>query len=559
MTVASLINKVQYVSNGVLLEYDYPFKIIDSSHLKVIISDADDTPATREELTLDTDYSVADVGEEAGGSITLSEAVTSGWRLTLKREIPLLQQTDYDEYLDLEQIEQDLDVTIMKIQELQEQIDRCAKTSESGTDTGDDLIDSIEDSVAEAAASATAAQTAQTNAETAESHAELAETNAEAAQGYAEAARDATVGIILETVEDVEEMLAAAVAEATEDAEAAATLAEGYAAGLNMPAVGAGDEGKTLKVKSDHSGFEVVKEGQFMDELLSSGTWVCPAGVTSIDIEVQAAGGCGGGGAGGHNASALEAGGGGGGGGAGEYVRAILAVTPGVTYYGTVGVPGTVGAAGDVNSDGGDANNGGQQWSEFGPQGGTPMVYAYPGSPGKKGKYTVSASSGGPGGQGSTSRIYCVTKVASSETPGQNGQGITGASSDIGCGASGGSGGGGGVGAGTSGGNGGGTTYGLTGYSEYASGGSGASLGVPNLNCGGGGGAGGSSKFGKGGNGGDGARTLTAGSPGAAATNYGAGGGGGGGGPTLPPAGAGAARGGGAGGLGGAGIIRIRY
>ena len=71
----------------------------------------------------------------------------------------------------------------------------------------------------------------------------------------------------------------------------------------------------------------------------SSGTWTCPAGVTSISVAVQ---GGGGGGGGGGSTSGWR--GGGGGGGACAYSSAVT-VVPGTQYTVTVGAGGTAGAA----------------------------------------------------------------------------------------------------------------------------------------------------------------------------------------------------------------------
>lgn len=66
----------------------------------------------------------------------------------------------------------------------------------------------------------------------------------------------------------------------------------------------------------------------------SSGTWTCPAGVTTITVEAWGAGGAGGG-----NASNRD---GGGGGGGGAYSKSTtISVTPGVTYAVNVGTGGS--------------------------------------------------------------------------------------------------------------------------------------------------------------------------------------------------------------------------
>ncbi|MBU6158917.1 MAG: autotransporter-associated beta strand repeat-containing protein [Bacteroidetes bacterium] len=77
-------------------------------------------------------------------------------------------------------------------------------------------------------------------------------------------------------------------------------------------------------------------------------TWVCPPGVTSIDIECWGAGG---GGGGAKLASSASASGGGGAGG-GYVKRTSYAVTPGISYTIYVGAGGTAGT--NTGTDGGD-------------------------------------------------------------------------------------------------------------------------------------------------------------------------------------------------------------
>src|SRR5689334_23153644 len=77
----------------------------------------------------------------------------------------------------------------------------------------------------------------------------------------------------------------------------------------------------------------------------STSSWICPPGVTSIQIEAWA-----GGGAGGQRTTT----GGGGGGGGGEYAKeTAVTVTPGSTYTITVGA---AGATGNPGTDGGDSS-----------------------------------------------------------------------------------------------------------------------------------------------------------------------------------------------------------
>jgi hypothetical protein len=88
----------------------------------------------------------------------------------------------------------------------------------------------------------------------------------------------------------------------------------------------------------------------------TSGSWVCPAGVTSVVAESWGGGGAGGG--------TTVANGGGGGGGGGAYKKTTLAVTPGNTYAYVVGLGGGggtgAGANGGLSSfDGTNIANGG--------------------------------------------------------------------------------------------------------------------------------------------------------------------------------------------------------
>src|SRR3990167_8528320 len=87
----------------------------------------------------------------------------------------------------------------------------------------------------------------------------------------------------------------------------------------------------------------------FTEIWLESGTWTCPDGVTSIDVEMWAAGG----GSGGASSSVPY----GAGGGGGAYSKSTgISVTPGNTYAIVVGTPGTGGGTGTSGGNGGDSS-----------------------------------------------------------------------------------------------------------------------------------------------------------------------------------------------------------
>lgn len=83
---------------------------------------------------------------------------------------------------------------------------------------------------------------------------------------------------------------------------------------------------------------------------VANGSWVCPPGVYEVKVEII---GGGGGGGGSHTPTALV---GGGGGGSGCYTVAEVTVTPGTTYWCTVGAGGTGGYYNQPSTNGGESS-----------------------------------------------------------------------------------------------------------------------------------------------------------------------------------------------------------
>ncbi len=90
----------------------------------------------------------------------------------------------------------------------------------------------------------------------------------------------------------------------------------------------------------------------------TSGSWTCPAGVSSATVEMW---GGGGGGGGSINGNPYNTYGSGGGGGGGAYTVSTVTVTPGANYSFTVGAAGTAGPSGS----GGPGGKGGNTSSTF--------------------------------------------------------------------------------------------------------------------------------------------------------------------------------------------------
>lgn len=133
-------------------------------------------------------------------------------------------------------------------------------------------------------------------------------------------------------------------------------------------------------------------------EFTKSDTWVVPAGVTHIVVELW--GGGGGGGGGGAAvilAGNIVSGSAGGGGGSGAYVRASLGVTEGQTYQISLGAGGAGGQAANGREPAQRGANGGDTVFALDHQ---PLVLAHGGGGGAPADSKLRGGQGGVGGAG---------------------------------------------------------------------------------------------------------------------------------------------------------------
>lgn len=91
MTVSTEVDHNDYTGNGVTTSFPYTFRIFKKSDLVVQVVDLNENIT---ELILDTDYTVTGAGGYSGGNVTLSVALTSGFRISISRELPVTQETD---------------------------------------------------------------------------------------------------------------------------------------------------------------------------------------------------------------------------------------------------------------------------------------------------------------------------------------------------------------------------------------------------------------------------------------------------------------------------------
>lgn len=89
MTVASAIERDDYVGNGAVSSYSYTFKILSSADLAVFTCD---TSGVETALALTTDFTVSGVGVASGGSVSLVNGpLASSYTLTIKRDLSIIQ------------------------------------------------------------------------------------------------------------------------------------------------------------------------------------------------------------------------------------------------------------------------------------------------------------------------------------------------------------------------------------------------------------------------------------------------------------------------------------
>lgn len=124
MTVASTTSRVSYSGNGSTVTFTVPFYFLANTHLKVVLLDAAGNETVK---TLTTDYTVSGAATPSGGSITMVTAPATGQTLSILRNVPYTQETDYqsNDPFPAETHERALDKLTMETQQLAEQANRA--------------------------------------------------------------------------------------------------------------------------------------------------------------------------------------------------------------------------------------------------------------------------------------------------------------------------------------------------------------------------------------------------------------------------------------------------
>lgn len=144
MTLTTAVDRTQTSGNGSLIIFPYNFKIWASDEIEVILSNKV-VPLDKDTLTIITDYTVQDVGEATGGTITL-QGTYAATPPTSDQNITILRKLEYKQEVGVTNQggfkgnthETAWDKLVALIQQLKGTVDRCFQVDEvSMADTAD--------------------------------------------------------------------------------------------------------------------------------------------------------------------------------------------------------------------------------------------------------------------------------------------------------------------------------------------------------------------------------------------------------------------------------------
>ncbi len=131
-TVATSTSRVQYSCNNSTTDFAFTFGIKETSEIDVILTTSTGTETTLAETT---NYSVACTNDDcsSGGTVTTVSTYDTGNTITIIRDVPLTQESDFTENMAtlFETFEDELDKGRRIDQQLQEQITRTPKLAKS--------------------------------------------------------------------------------------------------------------------------------------------------------------------------------------------------------------------------------------------------------------------------------------------------------------------------------------------------------------------------------------------------------------------------------------------
>lgn len=143
MTVSSQTSRNDYVGNGATVAFPVTFRFLDKTQLRVLRTVIATNVTTQ--LTLDSlgadGFSVVGAGQPSGGTVTVVTAPQATERLSILRNVPLTQLTDYlpNDPFPAESHERALDKLTMAMQQQGEVVDRAVVLAPQTTGVSNEL------------------------------------------------------------------------------------------------------------------------------------------------------------------------------------------------------------------------------------------------------------------------------------------------------------------------------------------------------------------------------------------------------------------------------------
>ena len=124
--------RIQYVADGTLTTYEFPFVIFTNTDIQVYLNDILQTPET---------YTVSGVKNTNGGSITFMMPPTNGTIITITRDLSIERTTDFQEggALRADTLNDEFDYQTACLQQVADSINRSMVLPPYATDTNVDL------------------------------------------------------------------------------------------------------------------------------------------------------------------------------------------------------------------------------------------------------------------------------------------------------------------------------------------------------------------------------------------------------------------------------------
>lgn len=210
--------RIQYVGNGAVKAFAFPFPVFAASDLAVYLGEAAQAEG----------FAVTGAGQSGGGCVTFAVAPAEGVVVTLSRAVPVARTTDFQEggVFRANVINEELDRIVCMAQQLGEDIDRALKrpaTSTSGAAL--DLPEPVPGRALKFAADG-ALRVSDLDPDAAQAAAAAAATAAQSARQATEAARDAALDAASASAQTAAAGVSASMAGQVSLAQAAAATAQ---------------------------------------------------------------------------------------------------------------------------------------------------------------------------------------------------------------------------------------------------------------------------------------------------------------------------------------------